>query len=112
MEAAAQTIDALVEEARLAVLDDYEVLDSAPEEDFDQLVWLAAELCDAPIALVSLVDRDRLFFKSRFGIEQTEMPRGDAGLRRPLHRARRSARRARRGGATPGSPAFPRFAPA
>jgi signal transduction histidine kinase len=80
MEAATQTIDTLVEEARLAVLADYEVLDSAPEEDFDQLVWLAAEICDAPIALVSLVDRDRLFFKSRFGIEQTEMAREDAGF--------------------------------
>jgi signal transduction histidine kinase len=80
MEAATQTIDTLVEEARLAVLADYEVLDSPPEEDFDELVWLAAELCDAPIALVSLVDRDRLFFKSRFGIEQTEMAREDAGF--------------------------------
>jgi signal transduction histidine kinase len=80
MEAATQTIDTLVEEARVAVLADYGVLDSAPEEDFDQLVWLAAELCDAPIALVSLVDRDRLFFKSRFGIEQTEMARADAGF--------------------------------
>jgi signal transduction histidine kinase len=80
LEAATQTIDTLVEEARLAALADYGVLDSAPEEDFDQLVWLAAELCDAPIALVSLVDRDRLFFKSRFGIEQTEMAREDAGF--------------------------------
>jgi signal transduction histidine kinase len=80
MEAATQTIDTLVEEARLAVLADYGVLDSPPEEDFDELVWLAAELCDAPIALVSLVDRDRLFFKSRFGIEQTEMAREDAGF--------------------------------
>jgi signal transduction histidine kinase len=80
MEAATQTIDSLVEEARLAVLDDYQVLDSAPEEDFDQLVSLAAKLCDAPIALVSLVDRNRLFFKSRFGIEQREMAREDAGF--------------------------------
>jgi signal transduction histidine kinase len=80
MEAATQTIDALVEEARLSVLDDYGVLDSEPEEDFDQVVRLAAKLCDAPIALVSLVDRDRLFFKSRFGIEETQMPRGDAGF--------------------------------
>jgi signal transduction histidine kinase len=80
MEAAVETVDALVEEARLAVLDDYQVLDSAPEEDFDQLVWLAAELCDAPIALVSLVARDRLFFKSRLGIEQAEMPRSDQGF--------------------------------
>jgi signal transduction histidine kinase len=80
MEAATQTIDALVEEARLSVLDEYGVLDSEPEEDFDQVVRLAAKLCDAPIALVSLVDRDRLFFKSRFGIEETEMPRADAGF--------------------------------
>src|SRR5688572_793213 len=80
MEAATQTVDTLAEEARLAVLADYGVLDSPPEEDFDQLVWLAAEICDAPIALVSLVDCDRLFFKSRFGIEQTEMPREDAGF--------------------------------
>jgi signal transduction histidine kinase len=77
---ATETIETLVEEARLDVLDHYQVLDSAPEEDVDQLVWLAAELCDAPIALVSIVDRERLFFKSRFGIETTELARADAGF--------------------------------
>jgi signal transduction histidine kinase len=80
VEAATQTIDSLVEEARLDLLDAYQVLDSGPEEDFDQLVWLAAELCDAPVALISIVDRERIFFKSRFGIEATEMPRTDFGF--------------------------------
>ena len=80
MEAATETIDSLVEAARLDLLDDYHVLDTGPEEDFDQLAWLAAELCDAPIALVSIVDRERLFFKSRFGIDASEMARADFGF--------------------------------
>jgi signal transduction histidine kinase len=66
------------EDARLAVLDRYEILDSPPEEDFDDLVELAAELCDAPVCLVSLVDRERLFLKARYGTDQTEMRRADA----------------------------------
>ncbi len=63
------------EDARLRALRSYEVLDSAPEEAFDGLTRLAAEICGTPIALVSLVDADRQWFKSRLGLEQGETPR-------------------------------------
>ncbi len=63
------------EARRLEVLKAYEILDTAPEQAFDRLTTLAAQICEAPIALVSLVDRDRQWFKSRFGLDAPETPR-------------------------------------
>ena len=63
------------EPARLAALNRYAVLDTAPEVGFDDLTELAAIICGTPMALVSLVDRDRQWFKSRHGVEDTETPR-------------------------------------
>ncbi len=63
------------EERRLDVLRSYEVLDTAPEKEFDDITRLAALFCDVPIALVSLVDRHRQWFKSRFGLSAPETPR-------------------------------------
>jgi len=63
------------EESRLAALVRQELLDTPNEAEFDALTRLAAELCDAPIALISLVDRDRQWFKSRVGLDVTETPR-------------------------------------
>ena len=63
------------EAARLAALADYGVLDTAPEEAFDRLTRLACDLFDAPIALVSLVDQDRQWFKSRCGVDVDQTPR-------------------------------------
>ena len=68
----------LSEAARLCSLHDYQVLDSAPEPAFDRLTALAADLFDAPIALVSLVDAERQWFKSRHGLDATETPRSEA----------------------------------
>ena len=68
----------LSEAARLCALDDYQVLDSAPEPAFDRLTALAADLFDAPIALVSLVDAERQWFKSRHGLDAVETPRSQA----------------------------------
>jgi PAS domain S-box-containing protein len=73
-----QTIDAMRETARLGRLLDYDVLDTAPEHSFDRLTRLAAELFDAPIALVSLIDAERQWFKSRHGLDATETPRDQA----------------------------------
>ncbi len=67
--------DSLLESERLATLRQYGVLDTPPEKDFDDLVALIAHICDTPIALISLVDRDRLWFKAKFGITATETPR-------------------------------------
>ena len=66
------------EEARLRALESYGVLDTAPEEAFDRLTQLAADLFDAPMALVSLIDAERQWFKSRHGVEAESTPRSMA----------------------------------
>jgi diguanylate cyclase (GGDEF)-like protein len=63
------------EEARLAALRDYQVLETEAEQVFDDLAQLAASLCRTPIALVSLIESERQWFKSRVGIQATECPR-------------------------------------
>jgi len=63
------------ESRRLKVLWQYEVLDTVPEEMFDDLTELAASVCEAPIALVSLVDEDRQWFKSAKGVNLQETDR-------------------------------------
>src|SRR5215467_1766927 len=63
------------ETKRLKVLWQYEVLDTIPEEVFDDLTELAARICEAPIALITLVDKSRQWFKSKVGITLTETSR-------------------------------------
>src|SRR5690349_18852326 len=53
---------------RLSAINSYEILDSLPESDFDQLTKIASEICETPISLISIVDEDRQWFKSRFGL--------------------------------------------
>jgi PAS domain S-box-containing protein len=60
---------------RLAALERYRVLDTTPEEAFDELVHLASTICGVPIALISLVDRSRQWFKARVGLDVEETPR-------------------------------------
>src|ERR1043166_9553984 len=60
---------------RLHVLWPYDVLDTMPEEVFDDLAELAARICEAPIALITLVDEDRQWFKSKVGVTLTETSR-------------------------------------
>jgi PAS domain S-box-containing protein len=55
------------EEVRLAVLRAYEILDTPPEEAFDELTALAAHICEAPVSLITLVDEDRQWIKSGVG---------------------------------------------
>jgi PAS domain S-box-containing protein len=69
---------ALDEPGRLAALQGYAILDSGSEAAFDDLVTLAARICDAPMAAISLVDSDRQWFKARVGLEPAETPRGVA----------------------------------
>jgi PAS domain S-box-containing protein len=64
------------EEARIAALESYEILDTPPEAAFDDLVRLASEICGTPIALLSLVDRERQWFKAAVGLDASETPRG------------------------------------
>jgi signal transduction histidine kinase len=57
------------EPARLAALHDARVLDSGPEDDFDDIALLASEICGTPMGLVSLVDTDRQWFKAKIGLD-------------------------------------------
>src|SRR5262249_46433443 len=63
------------EALRLAALHQYGILDTTPEEAFDDLTSLAAHICGTPIALVSLVDANRQWFKSALGLADLETPR-------------------------------------
>ena len=63
------------EDERLAALRELLLLDTPPEERFDRLARFAAEQLDTPIALLTLVDGQRQWFKSRMGLEATETPR-------------------------------------
>src|SRR5688572_16673492 len=63
------------EAQRLKVLWQYDVLDTVPEEVFDDLTDLAAHICEAPVAMISLVDEKRQWFKSHIGISTTETSR-------------------------------------
>ena len=64
----------VAEEARLDALRGYRILDTPAEAGFDDLVLVAKALCRTPVALVSLVDADRQWFKARIGLEPTETP--------------------------------------
>ena len=63
------------EKERLAALHSYHILDTAEEKDFDDLTTLAAAICQTPIALISLVDQDRQWFKSHKGLAARETPK-------------------------------------
>ncbi len=63
------------EAERLSELLDYQVLDTPPEQGFDDLTALASEVTGKPIALVSLIDTERQWFKSKLGIDAPETPR-------------------------------------
>ncbi len=59
----------------MKVLWQYDVLDTVPEAVFDELTSLAALICDAPIALITLIDENRQWFKSKVGVNLNETPR-------------------------------------
>jgi GAF domain-containing protein len=63
------------DKTRVAALEKYAILDTDPEEAFDDLTLLASFVCKTPIALISLIDEDRQWFKSRVGISVSETSR-------------------------------------
>ncbi|QRM30116.1 EAL domain-containing protein [Microvirga sp. VF16] len=60
---------------RLAALQKFDILDTGPEVEFDSIAKIAAQICDAPIAVISFLDEHRQWFKARIGLELAETPR-------------------------------------
>lgn len=72
MQTAPKTLN---EMQRLEALRSLNILDTLPEQDFDQITFLASQICDTPIALISLVDEKRQWFKSKIGLAASETSR-------------------------------------
>ncbi|MEX2379641.1 MAG: GAF domain-containing protein, partial [Vicingaceae bacterium] len=66
------------EKERLEALKSYHILDTRVEDEFDNLANLAAEICDAPLAFISLIDKERQWFKSKVNFETIELPRSES----------------------------------
>ena len=71
---------------RLAALRSYNVLDTSPEQAFDDLTALASTICETPIALISFVDEHRQWFKSKVGLDVAETHRDVAFCAHALHK--------------------------
>jgi len=78
MDAQAAVAAEAAEALRLTALQAHAILDTAPEAQFDALVAEAARICETPIALVSLVDEQRQWFKARVGLQASQTPREQA----------------------------------
>lgn len=63
------------ENERIKALQDLNILDTLEEDAYDQLTLIASQICDVPIALVTLIDDNRQWFKSHHGLEARETPR-------------------------------------
>ena len=64
-----------IEAARIGALHELKVLDTPPEPAFDDLIRIASHICDTPIALLTLLDSDRQWFKARMGMPMSQTPR-------------------------------------
>jgi two-component system, cell cycle sensor histidine kinase and response regulator CckA len=62
------------EATRLKALHQYQILDTSPEQTFDDLAFLAAQVCATPIALINFIDANRQWFKAKIGLDVEELP--------------------------------------
>lgn len=67
-----------IDEKRIHALNEYQILDSLPEKDFDDIVTLASKICNTPVSYISFIDDKRQWFKARVGLEFQETTREDA----------------------------------
>lgn len=76
------------EERRINALKSYDILDTTPESDFDDVTLIATQICDTPISFISLIDEERQWFKSSQGAELKSIPRSqsvcDTAIKTPL----------------------------
>lgn len=63
------------EDERLHALNSYNILDTIPEQEFEDITFIASQICQTPISLVSLIDKNRQWFKSNRGLDVTETHR-------------------------------------
>ncbi|UOE48581.1 PAS domain S-box protein [Mucilaginibacter sp. SMC90] len=73
-----------IEDKRLAALQSYHVLDTMPEKEYDAITRLASYICQVPVALITLLDAERQWFKSTYGVDVGETPRADAFCNRTI----------------------------
>ena len=73
------------EKLRLAALKEYNILNSGPDEDYDNLTFLAAAVCEVPVAQISIIDKNRIWTKSIYGASVSDLERANSICDQVIH---------------------------